>query len=192
MSNTAVVDTCVLFSAALRDTLLRIAQTRLYDIRFTDEILEELRRNLIEKRNKSEQQVKWLVASITEASPDQLVQDYQHLTDLMPVNLKDRHVLAAAIKCKAQVIVTHNLKDFPPRLLNPYDITAQSPDDFLLRLCIDDNKEYIKHILVQQAESLRHPQMTISEILDRLAIQVPQFARLVREWFSLDGRSSAR
>ncbi len=184
MANTAVVDTCVLFSASLRDTLLRIVQTRLYDIRFTDEILAELQRNLIEKRRKSEQQVKWLVASITEAFPEQIVRDYRHLIDLMPVNAKDRHVLAAAIKCNAQIIITENLKDFPSQLLAPYDIVAQSPDDFLIHLLNDNNREDIKRLLTQQAKSLRHPQMTVAEVLDRLAIQVPQFAKLVRELFA--------
>lgn len=42
----------------------------------------------------------------------------------------DRHVLAAAIKAGAQVIVTRNLKDFPETDLQPWDIEAQSPDAF--------------------------------------------------------------
>ena len=41
-------------------------------------------------------------------------------------------MLAAAVRANAAVIVTFNLKDFPPEALAPYDITAVSPDDFLL------------------------------------------------------------
>lgn len=44
----------------------------------------------------------------------------------------DRHVLAAAIRCHAQVIVTQNLKDFPPAGLEPFGIEAQHPDLFVL------------------------------------------------------------
>ena len=40
----------------------------------------------------------------------------------------DRHVLAAAIKSGAQVIVTRNLKHFPASDLEPWDIEAKSPD----------------------------------------------------------------
>ena len=44
---------------------------------------------------------------------------------------EDRHVLAAAIKCEADVIVTFNLKHFPDAILKPYGIESVHPDDFL-------------------------------------------------------------
>jgi predicted nucleic acid-binding protein len=183
MSNIAVVDTCVLFSSSLRDTLLRIAQTKLYDIRFTDEILEELRRNLTKKRNKSEQQIENLFSAIRGSFSKHFVRDYQGLIDLMPINKKDRHVLAAAVACKAQIIVTNNLKDFPPHLLAPFNVKAQSPDTFLLDLLANDDEEIIKTILIQQSKKLYNPPLTVSEILDRLALEAPQFVRVARELF---------
>jgi hypothetical protein len=45
--------------------------------------------------------------------------------------ISDRHVLAAAIHCKADVIVTFNLKDFPPENLSKFDIEVQHPDEFI-------------------------------------------------------------
>ena len=45
----------------------------------------------------------------------------------------DRHVLAAAIRCGAQHIVTENLKDFPSVVLEEFDIEAISADEFLMR-----------------------------------------------------------
>ncbi|NOX41464.1 MAG: PIN domain-containing protein [Alphaproteobacteria bacterium] len=43
----------------------------------------------------------------------------------------DRHVLAAAIKCSAQIIVTKNHKDFPSETLEEYGVETLGADDFL-------------------------------------------------------------
>ena len=43
----------------------------------------------------------------------------------------DRHVLAAAITGRCDVIVKYNLKDFPKSELSKYGIEAQHPDVFL-------------------------------------------------------------
>ena len=43
----------------------------------------------------------------------------------------DRHVLAAAIVGRCDVIVPQNLKDFPANVLDRYGIDKQHPDEFL-------------------------------------------------------------
>jgi predicted nucleic acid-binding protein len=168
-----------LFSASLRDTLLRAAKTELYSIRETDEILEELQRTLSAKRKKSEPQVQRLISAIEETFPNQFVKDYQHLIEQMPVNENDRHVLAAAVASNAQVIVTHNLRHFRLSLLAPYEMEAQSPDTFLLQL-LESEPDRMKHVLIQQAASLRHPPMITSEVLDILELEVPIFVKIAR------------
>ena len=45
---------------------------------------------------------------------------------------KDRHVLAAAVRGGAEVLVTENLRDFPTAVVRPYDIEVVSQDTFLL------------------------------------------------------------
>jgi hypothetical protein len=66
---------------------------------------------------------------------DALVAGYE---DLFPgLQLPDpnvRHVLAAAIRGRADVIVTANLRDFPTGTLAPLGIEAQHPDEFVLHL----------------------------------------------------------
>ena len=64
---------------------------------------------------------------------DCLVTGYEPLiAALTPPDPDDRHVLAAAIKARAQVIVTHNLKDFPSSALEAWDMEAKPADDFIL------------------------------------------------------------
>jgi hypothetical protein len=61
-----------------------------------------------------------------------LVTGYQSL--VTAINLPDeddRHVLAAAVHCSADAIITFNLKDFPPSAMKSYEIEAQHPDEFL-------------------------------------------------------------
>src|SRR5205085_5884064 len=63
---------------------------------------------------------------------DCLVTNYEHLEAIITLpDSNDRHVLAAAIACRADSIVTFNLKDFPDAALAPYAIEAMHPDEFI-------------------------------------------------------------
>lgn len=67
-----------------------------------------------------------------QAVDDCLVTGYEDLVESLSLpDRDDRHVLAAAIRCGAQVIVTENKRDFPKTALMPFDIEAQSADEFL-------------------------------------------------------------
>ena len=183
---TAILDACVLFSASLRDILLRSADADLYTMQITDEILEETRRNLINKRNLTKIQGQRLVEAVTTSFKENFVSDYQILVGSMPINEKDRHVLAAAVACEAQIIVTHNLKDFPQDLLASYKIKAQSPDEFLVQL-FQEKPLALKKVLTNQAAQLRHPPLTVLEVLDRLKQEAPNFVQIFCNKFeSLD------
>jgi hypothetical protein len=76
-------------------------------------------------------------------------------------------VLAAAIRCGAQVIVTANLQHFPPEALDPYDLEAQHPDTFVLHLLPLDPGAVLR-VLEQQAAALKNPPMSIPELLETL------------------------
>lgn len=177
----AVLDTSVLFPMSLRDTLLRTAQAGMYRMHWTDEILEELRRNLVAKRPMSEEKAQRSVNVMRTSLARALVTDYSHLISYMTNHPKDRHVLAAAVACGAQVIVTSNLRDFPNEALMPHSIKAQLPDDFLLVLARQDSVQVLQ-ILHQQAEDLRNPPKTVWELLDTLAQHAPRFAALMRDY----------
>src|SRR5699024_1306827 len=79
----------------------------------------------------------------------------------------DRHVLAAAIKARAQVIVTHNLKDFPSAVLEGWDMEAKSADDFILDQ-IDLNRDAVYGAVQRIADSRGNPPATFSDVLAML------------------------
>src|SRR5258706_15389622 len=94
-----VVDACVLVPAALCDFLLRAASAGLYTLRWTDDILDEVRRTLIGDLGKSDVQAERRIAAMKRAFPDALVTSHRRLIGGMPddVDAKDRHVVAAAV-----------------------------------------------------------------------------------------------
>lgn len=108
-----VLDACVLVPASLRDTLLRCAERRMYLPRWSNEILDELRRTLLEKLGRSPEQVDHLSAELNRHFADARVEGFETLVALMTNDPGDRHVIAAAVKCGAEAIVTFNLRHFP-------------------------------------------------------------------------------
>lgn len=82
----------------------------------------------------------------------------------------DRHVLAAAIKCGASVIVTYNLKDFPTEILKRFEIEALHPDVFLSDIWGLDQAAVLEAVQKQRA-SLKNPEYTPRELLDTLLKQ---------------------
>lgn len=100
-------------------------------------------------------------------------------------DLDDRHVLAAAIVGRADVIVTFNLKDFPAAALGSYGIEAQHPDVFIRHVLDLDEKVALLTVRVHQA-SLKSPSKTVDEYLDTLFRQgLPETVAFLRPWAGL-------
>lgn len=170
MRVTAIYDACVLFPAPLRDLLIRIAAADIVRARWTEEILDECFRAILRNRKDLNSDALSRTRSLLiQAVPDCIVKDYEHhIPDLHLPDDNDRHVLAAAIACKANIIVTANLGDFPDEALCRYSIRAQHPDLFVCTL-IDEDPFTIAATVTRQAASLRRPSMTIDQLLTTLA-----------------------
>ncbi|MCU1642575.1 MAG: hypothetical protein JWN03_2850 [Nocardia sp.] len=132
-------------------------------------ILDEAIRSLAAKRpDIPPDKLTRLRQLIIDAVPDCLVTDYEPLIEGLKLpDPDDRHVLAAASKAGAQVIVTSNLKDFPADALASWNVEAKSPDDFVLdQITLDDR---VVWACVQQiADSRLHPPETVEDVLDAL------------------------
>lgn len=82
----------------------------------------------------------------------------------------DRHVLAAAIRCGAQVIVTNNLKDFPSEILEQYELEAQHPDEFL-EYQFGLRPNLVIRAAKEQRARWKNPPFTADQYLERLSAQ---------------------
>lgn len=166
MAFPAFLDTCVLYPAYLCDTLLRLAETESYRPLWSADVLAELRRNLIEQGIDADK-VDYRIGEMRHAFPDAVVTGYESLIDAMTTHPKDRHVLAAAVRANAEVVVTFNTRDFPENALKPYDIVALHPDDFLLDQ-LDLHPGLTVNVLREQVAAYRHEPSTVASLLVRL------------------------
>lgn len=126
MPFSVVLDTCVLSPTHLRDTLLRLAERGLYRAMWSADIVDELRRNLIDDDFRSTS-VDHLLAEMAAAFPDAEVSGYRSLIDGLTCDPKDRHVLAAGVRADAAAIVTFNVRDFPATSVEPFEIGSSTP-----------------------------------------------------------------
>lgn len=168
MAFVVVYDACVLYPASVRDLLIRLAGTGLFQARWTDRILDECFANIVAARPELEGKLDRTRQLMEKAVPDARVTEYEPIVaGLFLPDEKDRHVLAAAIRSGAQVIVTANLRHFPAEALAPYDVEAQHPDSFVLHLLSLDPGTVLRTI-TGQASSLRNPPCTVAALLDTL------------------------
>lgn len=164
-----VYDANALYPNAQRDLLLRIAGHGLVQAKWTDQILDEM---LTARRRRDPDlepaKLERLRAMMNAAIPDCLVTGYEALIEGLKLpDPDDRHVLAAAIKASAQVIVTTNRKHFPSGSLRDWSIEAKSPDDFVLdQITIDDRVVF--SCVQENANSRRRAPKTVQDVLSEL------------------------
>lgn len=108
------------------------------------------------------------INKVNTAFPDGLVKNYKSLINHLDLPDKDdRHVLAAAIKTNAHLIVTNNLKDFPDAYLQTFGLSAKSADDFLTDI-IDINQDQAVEAFKEMVLNKKNPTMDEFEVLDQL------------------------
>lgn len=166
---TAIFDACVLYPAPLRDFLMWLSLSGRFRARWSRDIHEEWKRNLLLNRpDLTGAQLDRTSELMDRAIPDGLVDGYQDLiTGLRLPDPDDRHVLAAAIRCGASVIVTFNQRDFPTELLTSYGVESQHPDEFVDNLFNLDAAVVVTAAQRQRAQ-LKNPPADVDSYLETL------------------------
>ncbi|HXZ83745.1 MAG TPA: PIN domain-containing protein [Acidimicrobiales bacterium] len=178
----AVLDTSVLVPIALADTLLRLAERELYRPLWSDEILAELEEAIVEVHPDIDTQaVQRRIGSMRLTFEDACIVGWESISVTGPLpDPGDAHVIAAAIRGRADAIVTANTRHFPPEALKGFDIVAITPDDFLL-----DQLDLAPRIVVGAIQELAahtsNPPLEVIDVLVRLERSgAPSFADEVR------------
>lgn len=173
----AVLDACVLFPDWLRDLFLRCAEAGLLRVAWTSELLDELRRNLEAARGLTREQTKKLLAAMSRAFPDALVENYERHVAAMTNHPGDRHVMAAAFALAeedgAAVVVTANVKDFPEASW-PKGVTVVTPD-FLLCGMLRDDVAAVVDVIWKHAQARKNPPVSVRELMKGLSMHAPRF-----------------
>ena len=169
---TAVYDACVLYPAPLRDFLMWLGLSGRFRARWSAHIHEEWKRNLLKNRSDlTAEQIGRTAALMDQAIPDGLVTGYEDLiAGLTLPDADDRHVLAAAIRCNASMIVTFNEKDFPDEVLATYGIEAQHPDVFVENL-FDLDQAAVVSAAQRQRRQLKNAPTDVDRYLEILLKQ---------------------
>lgn len=164
---TCVLDTNVIYPIEIRDMLFWFAHFELYTPKWSAHIFDEWK-DIMARKGVPEVEIIKRIEKANKAFPDALVGDYEALITFLSLpDSKDRHVLAAAIKANANVIVTNNLKDFPDEVLEPYGISAKNVDDFLTDL-VDLNPQRAIQAFRRLVMNRRNPDLDEYQILDAL------------------------
>lgn len=182
MPRAVVLDACVLYPLPLRDTLLRLAQRRVFAARWSGRILDEVTRNLIADHRATPEQARRLVDTmrnvfVNAEIPAAAIKTVEPAMSNEPA---DRHVLATAVASEdAKTIVTLNLRHFPATACEPFGVEVLHPDAFLCALH-ERAPEQVHAVLSEQVAVLSRPPMTVDDVLDRLQAHVPEFVAHVR------------
>ena len=172
MSHTALLDANVLYPAPLRDVFLQLAVADLFKAKWSADIhrewIEALLRNEPQRDRAALERTRHLM---DQATRDSLVTGYEPLIPALSLpDPDDRHVLAAAIVGRCDVIVTQNGKDFPDEALAPFNIETQHPDEFLCNHLALAPGVFCSAVRKVRAR-LVHPPYSIEEYLASLTRQ---------------------
>ncbi|KAB2813946.1 PIN domain-containing protein [Phaeocystidibacter luteus] len=164
---TCILDANVLFPIDVRDVLFWFAHYDMYTPKWGIHVTKEWEKVMHEK-GLSDEQILNAIHRANAAFPDALVEHYHELIDTISLpDQNDRHVVAAAIKTNANVIVTNNLKDFPNEYLAQFGLSVKSPDDFITDL-IDLNHELALQAFKEMVLHRTNPDLDEYEVLDIL------------------------
>ena len=171
-----LIDANVLFSVVKREIILSMALDGLLNVRWSETILEEMRKalhrlflkkygNVLDADRNSLRVYNWIKTAL----PSSIVQG-DHSSTPIPLELPapaDLHVLQSAIHCNADIIVTDNIRDFPSSVVKDYGIEVKTADEVIANVI---NAEWDRSMLI------------VSRIFNRIHSPMMTFTKFISIW----------
>lgn len=167
-----VLDASVLYPVVVRDLLLTGAVADLYEPKWSAEILDEMRRNIVANNaHVTEDAINLrLIPAMKNQFPDAEVFGFEERIASMDNHPKDRHVAATAVHAQANRIVTYNVRDFRGEALPAAGVEIITPAT-LTQSWLDETPEVLSEVIEKMAARKQRPPMTPLDILETLERQ---------------------
>lgn len=164
---TAFLDANVIRGQQTTDVLLSLASRRVFEPRWTQNVIDEMRRN--RPPGLPEADIDRRIATMNKAFPRAMTEaPPQELQDQMQADPKDKHVLAGAVYSASDVLVTDNLKDFNPPTSGPSAMRVENLNQFLIRKLEEDPGRVQEGLNAMVDRNRRQPK-TMSALIDTMA-----------------------
>lgn len=162
----AIYDANVLYPSPLRDFLIRVAIEGLVAARWSERILDEVFRSVARDRpDLDSARLARTRQRMCDAVLDCMVTGFDELEEAITLpDVDDRHVVAAAVRAGASVIVTFNLRDFPDVEMARHGLVALHPDVFAVEL-LARSPAVVLEVLAMQAADLRSPPHSTMDVV---------------------------
>lgn len=176
-----LADANILFSRTLRDYFLYAAHAGAIEIRWSQQILDEMSRNLRMRLGLEPADTAYLEALMNDFIEYALIDvDPSDVAAVAEIKMdaRDRHVLAAALSADADILVTDNIKHFPRSWMVEHGLELLNAGDLLVRL----TEQFPDKIRAAHALTLRFSTKSEAEVLITLErIVGPAVVNAVRQ-----------
>jgi len=186
----ALLDASVLHPWVVCDLLLRLAERGLYRPAWSREILDELVDSLTERKPEHAERFRRRRERMEATFAEAMAERPERLMSAVPgeVDVGDRHVVAAALAARVDVVVTNNVRHFAPERLAESGLLVQTADEFLIHQWWLD-PQGVHEVLAEMAASTSRPPLTVELVLESLRRFAPEFVSLVERGPSPEGGS---
>jgi predicted nucleic acid-binding protein len=155
---------------------LRLAEPpRLFEPKWSEDIFRETTRTLESKLGWPASLTAHLETELQTHFGEAWISGYESLVPRMTNDEKDRHVLAAAVRSEAAIILTFNLRHFRVEHLALWGIRALHPQSFLIEVFRKEQTAVTMKMKQQAADRGR----SFRQLLEILRTAVPEFVASV-------------
>lgn len=187
-----LLDANVLVNAQVRNLFLTAAEFELIQVYWSDEILTETRRVLLDRLDRTRQEADRFLDAIRTFFPTASIDGYSNRIDAYELpDIDDRHVLAAAVQGRCDIIATFNTQDFPDQACEPLGVTALAPDG-VVTLLDESHGVRLASVIEAMSRRLTRPHHTPAELVHSLERDLPSGARLIGQRLGLPGYAGSR